>query len=70
MYPYTRDSSEWKSAYTSAFYSVMVIYATIGYGDNHAYIRSEYPYFMICEIAGISVFSIIMKVAQGLMKDT
>lgn len=69
MYPYTRSMSEWGSAYIAAFYSVMVIFATIGYGDNYARILPEYPFFMLSELAGISVFSILMKAAQGMMKD-
>lgn len=43
----------------------MVVFCTIGYGDNHAFVRYEYMYFMSLELAGISVFSLLMRVVQN-----
>lgn len=47
----------------------MVIFATVGYGDNYAHRNREYFFFMISELCGISLFSILMKMAQEFMKE-
>ena len=47
----------------------MVVFATVGYGDNYAHNTQEYIFFMMCELSGVSVFAILMKMAQGFMAD-
>ena len=48
VYPYTRDKDFWGSLYIASFYTIMVIFATVGYGDNHAWIRPEFIFHMMC----------------------
>lgn len=47
----------------------MVVFCTIGYGDNHGTVTQEYIFFMVNELCGISVFSILMRTASTMMSN-